>query len=109
MAETEQDKYSQTLDDEAEYLNILYYGDPGSGKTSAAAAMAHLGIVYLVDVESGAKKRPLRKLGIPTSRIRPVRVGCYKDLDQFYWHSKTTKTARSRAWCSTRSPRSTTS
>lgn len=82
------DPYSQSLDDMAEYLNVLYYGEPGSGKTSAAAAMAHLGRVYLVDVESGAKKRPLRKLGIPVKNIRPVPVSCYKDLDEFYWYLK---------------------
>lgn len=81
-------KYNQSLDDMAEYLNILYYGDPGSGKTSAAAAMAHLGTVYLLDVESGAKKKPLRKLGIPVQRIRPVTIACYKDIDDFYWYLK---------------------
>jgi hypothetical protein len=81
-------KYGQSLDDMAEYLNVLYYGDPGSGKTSAAAAMAHLGDVYLLDVESGAKSKPLRKLGIPTQRIRPVAVSCYQDVDDFYWYLK---------------------
>lgn len=85
---SEPGKYGRSLDDMAEYLNILYYGEPGSGKTSAAAAMARLGAVYLVDVESGAKARPLRKLGIPTKRIRPVPVSCYKDLDDFYWYLK---------------------
>ena len=85
---TSADKYGQTLDEMAEYLNILYYGEPGSGKTSAAASMAHLGLVYLVDVESGAKVRPLRKLGVPTKNIRPVRVSSYRDLDQFYWFLK---------------------
>lgn len=72
----------------AEYINILYYGESGSGKTSAAAAMAHLGVVYLVDVESGAKSRPLRKLGIPVENIRPVKVTDYRDLDKFYWFLK---------------------
>lgn len=81
-------KYSQSLDEMDEWLNILYYGEPGSGKTSAAASMAHLGVVYLVDVESGAKARPLRKLGVPTKNIRPVQVTSYKELDEFYWFLK---------------------
>lgn len=85
---TNEQKYGQTLDDMAEYLNILYYGEPGSGKTSAAAGMARLGPVYLVDVESGAKARPLRRLGIPTKNIRPVQITGYQDLDRFYWHLK---------------------
>jgi len=80
--------YGQSLDDMAEYLNILYYGEPGSGKTSAAAGMARLGPVYLIDVESGAKARPLRRLGIPTKNIRPVQVSSYKELDAFYWYLK---------------------
>lgn len=81
-------KYGQSLDDMPEYLNILYYGDPGSGKTSHAAAMAKLGKVYLVDVESGAKAKPLRRLGVPTKNIVPVSMTCYKDLDDFYWQLK---------------------
>lgn len=88
MTDSIESPYAQTLDEMDEWLNILYYGDPGSGKTSAAAAMAHLGTVYLVDVESGAKARPLRKLGIPTSNVKPVRVGTYRELDEFYWHLK---------------------
>lgn len=81
-------RYGQSLDDMVEYLNILYYGGPGTGKTSAAAAMAHLGDVYLMDVEAGAKSKPLRELGIPTSRIRPVKVTSYQDIDDFYWYLK---------------------
>jgi len=71
-----------------EWLNILYYGEQGSGKTTAAAAMAHLGVVYLVDAESGAKARPLRRLGIPVENIRPVKISNYKDLNDFYWFLK---------------------
>lgn len=86
---TEQKTYGQqSLDEMEEFLNILYYGESGSGKTSAAAAMAHLGIVYLVDAESGAKAKPLRGLGIPTENIRPIKVSGYQDLDKFYWFLK---------------------
>lgn len=77
-----------TLDDMPEHINILYYGEPGSGKTSSAAAMAHLGPVYFVDAESGAKARPLRKLGIPVNNIRPVGIESYKDIDKLYWTIK---------------------
>lgn len=81
-------KYGRSLDDLPEFLNILYYGDPGSGKTSHAAAMAKLGKVYLVDVESGAKAKPLRRLGIPTTNIRPVAMSSYDDLDKLFWQVK---------------------
>lgn len=82
------DPYASSLDEVDEYLNILYYGEPGSGKTSAAAALARLGRVYLMDMESGAKPRALRKLGIPTGNIRPVKVESFEDVDRFYWFVK---------------------
>jgi len=83
-----------TLDDMPEFANVLYYGEPGSGKTSAAAGMARLGRVYLVDTESGAKARPLRRLGIPVENIIPARddrgkpITTYSQLDAFYWRIK---------------------
>jgi hypothetical protein len=80
--------YSGSLDDAPEFLNVLYYGEPGSGKTSNAAFMALLGKVYLVDVESGAKAKALRGLGIPTKNIVLVPVNSYQDLDDFYWSVK---------------------
>lgn len=82
------DPYASSLDEVDEYLNILYYGEPGSGKTSAAAALARLGRVYLMDMESGAKPRALRKLQIPTDQIRPVKVSSFEDIDKFYWFLK---------------------
>lgn len=83
-----------TLDEMPEWANVVYYGDAGSGKTSAAAAMARLGRVYLIDTESGAKARPLRRLGIPVENIvlarddegRPITT--YRQLEQLYWRIK---------------------
>lgn len=88
MTTKESTSFGRSLDEMDEWLNIMYYGEPGSGKTSAAAAMARLGTVYLVDVESGAKARSLRKLGIPTGNIKSVQMRDYKDLDRFYWFLK---------------------
>lgn len=76
------------LDEMPEFIKILYYGEPGSGKTSAACAMARLGPIYLIDAEAGAKARPLRRLGIPTQNIRPITVSGYAALDAFYWRLK---------------------
>jgi hypothetical protein len=77
-----------SLDDVEEFVNVLYFGDPGSGKTTAAAHMAKLGKVIVVDAEAGLKKRPLQRLGIPTSNIYPYSIGCYEDLDTLYWQTK---------------------
>jgi hypothetical protein len=73
-----------SLADTSEYVNALYVGEGGSGKTTASLHMAKLGRVILVNAESGAKKRPLRQLGVPVDHIHPYTVTCYEDLDNLY-------------------------
>ena len=77
-----------SLDDTTEYVNALYFGDPGSGKTTDAAHMAKLGRVVVVDAEAGLKKRPLQRLGIDPANIFPHKVEAYADLDRLYWAVK---------------------
>lgn len=77
-----------TLAETSEYVNALYFGEGGSGKTTAALHMAKFGHVILVNAESGAKKKPLKKLGIPVEMIHPYEVTEYKDLDNLYWSTK---------------------
>lgn len=78
----------KSLDELDEYINVLYFGDPGSGKTTDVMYMAKLGKVIVVDAEAGIKKRPLQRLGIPTSNIMPYTVRDYSDLDGLYWRVK---------------------
>lgn len=78
----------ETLDDAEEFVNALYFGDPGSGKTTAAAHMAKLGRVVVIDAEAGLKKQPMRRLGIPTDNILRYGVEKYEDLDKLYWQMK---------------------
>lgn len=78
----------KSLDEIEEYVNALYYGDPGSGKTTNAMHMAKLGKIIVVDAEAGIKKRPLQRLGIPTANIIPYSVESYKDLDNLYMQVK---------------------
>jgi hypothetical protein len=66
----------------------MYYGDPGSGKTTSAIHMALLGKVVVIDAEAGLKKRPLQRLGVPTENILPYTVESYNDLDALYWQMK---------------------
>lgn len=77
-----------SLADTEEFVNALYFGEGGSGKTTAAAHMAKLGRVIIINAESGAKKRPLRRLGVPVDRIHPYEVTKYEDLDNLYWQAK---------------------
>lgn len=79
-----------SLDEHEEFVNALYFGEAGSGKTTAAASMAKLGpgkIIY-VDAEAGLKVQPMRRLGIPTAQIMRYRVETFDDLQNLYWQTK---------------------
>jgi len=77
-------KARATLSDEREFVNILYYGEPGVGKTTALAHMAKLGRVVYIDAEAGLKPGPLKRLGVPIENIEPHREVSYKALDALY-------------------------
>lgn len=57
------------LDSAPAPLNVLLYGHPGTGKTTAALGMARLGKILLIDAEAGAKPRALREHGIPVENV----------------------------------------
>lgn len=57
------------LSDLREPVNGLYYGDGGTGKTTALAAMANLGRIVAVNAESGLKRRALVRHGINVGNI----------------------------------------
>ncbi len=59
----------QNLTDVREPVNALYYGDGGTGKTTALASMANLGKVLLVNSESGIKAKALRQRGVEVENI----------------------------------------
>lgn len=95
---------NRPLDDTAEFVNILYSGDGGSGKTTDLAAMAHLGRVLLINAESGVKGKALRRVGIPTENIfvRPdVQSGetlSFEMLEGLYWELKADLEADPASW-----------
>lgn len=57
------------LSDQPDFVRVCYYGDPGSGKTSAAAMAANLGTTWFALAEPGVHRRPLEKLGVPVDMI----------------------------------------
>lgn len=59
----------KALTDGAEPINILYYGDGGTGKTTDIAHMAKVGPVVIVNAEGGVKARALKQYGIPMENI----------------------------------------
>lgn len=67
----EQELQFHSLDDLTEYLKVMYYGQEGTRKTTNALRMTQAGEgrVLLVNAEGGAKRTPLRKHGVDTSRV----------------------------------------
>lgn len=51
------------------HLNALYYGEPGTGKTTAALGMAKYGKVLLIDAEGGAQPKALAARGVDISNV----------------------------------------
>lgn len=85
-----------SLDDDTEYLSIMWWGKEGTGKTTnlarvAATKLASVvkGDVLMINAEGGAKRTPLRKHGIDTSRFktypRPGEVLTFEGLERLYY------------------------
>lgn len=55
-----------------DWLNIVYVGAPGTGKSTAALGLARLGKILLFDYEGGMSKRVMRLNGIDPENV--VRV-----------------------------------
>ena len=57
------------LEDVAEPLRILYYGEGGTGKTTHLSHMASGGKVVAANAENGLKARALKACGVKTANI----------------------------------------
>jgi len=58
------------MEDVVEYVRALFYGQEGSGKTTAALLMTKYGKVLVVDAEGGLKKKALASQGVDLSLVR---------------------------------------
>lgn len=59
----------QLLTDVQETVNLLYYGDGGTGKSTDLAHMAKLGKIWVANAESGFKAKALKQFDIPLENI----------------------------------------
>lgn len=71
------------LDEQTEKVNVLYYGEGGSGKTTALAGLARMGHVIHIDSESGVKAGPLKKNDVPIGNIEPFKDISFDAMLQF--------------------------
>lgn len=75
----------RTLADVTDKVNILYYGEQGTGKTLDLATLGLLGPIIYVNAEGGLKRRPLRRFGVDPSNIIPEPATSYEQLEGLYW------------------------
>ena len=77
------------LADEEDFINLLMYGNPGSGKTTALAHLANLGPVIFINAEAGLKRVALQRFDIPLENIEvfPAKgqVLSFDTLDALFW------------------------
>jgi hypothetical protein len=80
------------LSDEQDWVNMLMYGNPGSGKTTALAHLARLGPIVFINAEAGLKRVALEKFDIPLENIEvfPARgqTLSFESLDGLFWEIK---------------------
>jgi len=87
--------------DQREFVNALYYGEGGTGKTTALAAMANIGRVLYVDAESGIKRRPLERLGVNVGNIQRLQFEdalSFGELEDAFWQLKRDLEEDSESW-----------
>jgi len=77
--------FGSPLQEESVYLKMLYYGEPGSGKTTNAAHMAKAGKVVFVDTEQGLDGRALKSLDVPIENIEVLADVSYDGLETLFW------------------------
>ena len=71
-----------------DYCHVCYYGDPGSGKTSHAATLANLGRVPYFLAEPGLKFGALKRRGVNTDNLMPVRNVTSALMMEKFWQIK---------------------
>lgn len=67
---------------------MLYYGKPGSGKSTNIATLANRGPLFIVDMEDGYEEDALASHGINVDNITLFRPRKYDELEQVYWEIK---------------------
>jgi len=77
----------RTLEDQDDFYRLLWYGNPGTTKTTSIAAAAKLGKVCYIDADNGLKAKAIRRHDIPLGNIEmmldpavPLTWGILEDI-----------------------------
>lgn len=77
------------LDEQYEYVNGLWMGDQGTGKTTDVLRLANLGPTIVISAEGGVKKGALRRMGVDVSNIQVLPAKpedlTFQYLEDLYW------------------------
>lgn len=79
---------SSLIDEGNRYARVLYYGKPGTSKSTSIASMANMGQIVIVDMEDGYEKDALEERGIKTENIHIFKPRSYEEIEQVYWEIK---------------------
>lgn len=105
------DDWFVPLDDTLDYVNVLFYGNEGTGKTTNGARLANTssllppgkGKILVINAEGGLKKKALLKRGVDTDRIvvwpRPGNRVSYVGLDEVFRRVKADLVKDPDSWC----------
>lgn len=101
------DDWFVPLDETVDFVNGLFYGREGSGKSTALARLANLpgdGKLLIINAEGGIKIGPLRKRGVDTSNVvlwpdpsKGEKLN-HKTLDALYRKIKADLTRDPKSW-----------
>lgn len=94
-----------TLEEATETINILYYGEGGTGKTTDLATMANFGRILFVNAEAGVKRRPLKERGVAVENIvlwpPKGQEITFQGLEDLYWQIKSDLEDDPESWIGT--------
>lgn len=83
-----------TLAEQDEYLNGLWWGEEGTRKTTDVLTMANGGRIIVVNAEAGLKKRALARMGVNVNNVLVfpnLQLGqklTFQTLEALYWKIK---------------------
>jgi len=87
------------VEDQRDYVKVLFYGMSKVGKTTALASLANLGRVLYIDAEAGLKRLPLEQLEIDTKNIEVLDFSeRYKAIDEAFWELKQDLEEDAESW-----------